>query len=281
MTGSWTARQWKSAPATLTDGDLSAPVPPDRPLTFFFTVTDARGHITSTPYAEIGASENSACIPKGKLEQDFYDWDARHAAVLSAKEKLHPDIVMIGDSITRLWGGEPAEPKGNRGAKAWAALFGDRRVLNMGFGWDRTQNVLWRMGHGELDGLKPKLIVIHIGTNNLAGTKNARANTPAEIAEGIQAVTRQAKAHCPEAKLVLMAVMPRGENPSDPSRASIDAINALLPEVAKTAGAVLLDLKARLIESDGRISRETMPDFLHPAEKGYHVWAEALRPHLP
>lgn len=280
-TGLWTSRQWRSTAATLTDGDITAVLPAERPLTYFFTATDARGFVTSSPYAEAGAMENSACIPKSKLEPDFYDWEARHAAVQEAQKRLQPEIVMIGDSITHLWGGEPAEPKGNRGAEAWKSLFGDRKVVNLGFGWDRTQNVLWRMAHGELDGVNPKLIVIHIGTNNLAGTKNARENTPAEIAEGIQAVTLQAKAKCPGAKVVLMAVFPRGEKPGDPVRAKIAAINALLPEVAKVSGATLIDLKDKLCEPDGNITRETMPDFLHPAEKGYAIWADALRPHLP
>ena len=281
MTGSWTARQWQAVPAKLESGDLSAPLPAERPLTFFFTVTDARGLVTSSPYAEIGASENSACLPLGKLEQDFYDWDARHAAVLAAKDRIKPDIVLIGDSITHLWGGEPAEAKGNKGAQAWQSLFGERKVLNMGFGWDRTQNVLWRIGHGELDGLAPKLIVIHIGTNNLGQTQNARANTPAEIAEGIQAVALQAKAKCPGAKLVLMAVMPRGEKPDNAPQLALDAVNALLPEVAKTTGATLIDLKAQLRGADGILSKEMMPDLLHSGEKGYAIWAEALRTHLP
>jgi dienelactone hydrolase/lysophospholipase L1-like esterase len=281
MTGSWTARQWQTVPAKLDSGDISAPLPAERPLTCFFTVTDARGFFTSSAYTEVGASENSACLPRSKLELDFYDWDARHAAVLAAKDRIQPDIVLIGDSITHLWGGEPAEPKGNRGAQAWQGLFGERKVLNMGFGWDRTQNVLWRIGHGELDGLTPRLIVIHIGTNNLADTKNARVNTPAEIAEGIQAVTLQAKAKCPGAKLVLMAVMPRGEKPDNPQQTALDQVNALLPAVAKLTGATLIDLKDKLRGPDGILTKETMSDFLHPAEQGYAIWAEALKPHLP
>lgn len=281
-TGLWTARQWKTAPAKLENGDISAPLPPERPLTCFFTVTDALGLITSSAYTEAGASENSACQPKGKLEKDFYEWEARHEAVLEAKTRIQPDIVMLGDSITHLWGGEPPEPKGNRGGAEWQALFGDRKVVNMGFGWDRTQNILWRIAHGELDGIKPRLIVVHIGTNNLANTTNARANTPEEIAEGIQAVTLQAKAKCPGAKIVLMAVMPRGEKPDNQQQAALDQVNALLPAVAKVTGANLIDLKDKLRDGPGgTITTEMMPDFLHPSAKGYAVWAEALRPHLP
>ncbi|HVJ46924.1 MAG TPA: hypothetical protein VM511_11095, partial [Luteolibacter sp.] len=100
--------------------------------------------------------ENNAIVPVGKLENDFYDWNKRHEEILAIKDKIDPEIVLIGDSITHLWGGQPNEPKGNRGAIAWKELFGEKRVLNCGFGWDRTQNVLFRINNGEIDGLKPK-----------------------------------------------------------------------------------------------------------------------------
>lgn len=279
-TGAWTSRQWRDVPALIEGASLRASLPAERPLTFFFTATDARGLTTSSPYAELDTGVNTACQPVGKLEEDFYDWQARHAAVMEFKETTQPEIVMIGDSITHLWGGEPAEPKGNKGADAWASLFGDRPVLNLGFGWDRTQNVLWRIQHGELDGLPPRLAVIHIGTNNLAQTARARENTPAEIAEGIQAIVERTKAKCPGVKIILMAVMPRGEKPDDAGRRKVAAINALLPPIAEATGAAFNDLTSRLLEPDGSITRETMPDFLHPGAKGYAVWAEALRPHL-
>ena len=214
------------------------------------------------------------------MEQDFYDWNQRHEAILKAGPALQPEIVFIGDSITHLWGGVPDDPKGNRGKEAWDQLLAGRPALNLGFGWDRTQNVLWRIDHGELDGLKPQHLVVLIGTNNLAGTPNARENTPAEIAEGIAAVVWRAKAKCPGAKVVLMAVFPRGATPDQPVRRKVAAINALLPEVARETGAELLDIRAKFCEADGTISKEIMPDALHPGPQGYAVWAEALRPLL-
>ena len=259
----------------------TATLPAARPLTYFFTAADARGFITSSAYAEAGTQENSACIPKPKLEQDFYDWEGRHAAVTEGQKRIQPDIVLIGDSITHLWGGEPLEAKGNRGIQAWNALFGDRKVVNMGFGWDRTQNVLGRFERGELDGLWPKLAVIHIGTNNLAGTKRVRAATADEIADGVQSVVLQTKAKCPGARVVLMAVFPRGREAGDPMRARVAAINERLVGVAKACGAEWLDLTGRYVGADGRISEEVMPDGLHPSEKGYAIWAEALKPYLP
>jgi lysophospholipase L1-like esterase/dienelactone hydrolase len=279
-TGSWQQRKWQTRPAVVGDTAVSAPLPVERPLTFFLTASDNRGLITSSLYAERGTSENSACLPKGKLENDFYEWNDRHAAIMKIKETLNPEVILIGDSITHLWGGEPAEPQGNRGAESWAALFGKRRVLNLGFGYDRTQNVLMRIDRGELDGLRPKAIVIHIGTNNTRATPNARENTAAEIAEGIAAVVERTKAKCPAARLILMAIFPRGEQPGDPARAKVAAVNALLPAVAKATGATLVDIGPQLIEKDGTVSRETMPDFLHPAAKGYAIWAEALKPLL-
>jgi dienelactone hydrolase/lysophospholipase L1-like esterase len=279
-TGTWTARQWQTTTATITGQEIAAPLPNARPLTFFFTVQDARGLTTSSSYAEIGPGENTACLPHDKLENDFYEWFPRHEAVLAARARLSPEVVLIGDSITHLWGGEPREPKGNRGAAVWDALFAGHPALNLGFGWDRTQNVLWRLDHGELLGLRPKTIVIHIGTNNLAGTANARENTPAEIAEGIQAVVERAKAQCPAARIILMAVFPRGETPDNPARAKVAAINALLPAVAKTSGVTLLDIGGKFLDASGKISPEIMPDFLHPAAKGYAIWAEALKPLL-
>ena len=110
-----------------------------------------------------------AVVPVPKLENDCYDWHARHAAVLCVKDRIKPQIVLIGDSITHFWGGEPKDRPAN-GPQAFAAVFAPYRVLNLGFGWDRTQNVLWRLDRGEIDGLHPRVVVIHIGSNNTSQT---------------------------------------------------------------------------------------------------------------
>jgi lysophospholipase L1-like esterase len=225
---------------------------------------------------------NTAVIPLGKLERDSYGWEERHEAVMRVKAEIDPEIVLIGDSITHFWGGQPDGGKlGNRGTETWERLFGKRRVLNLGFGWDRTQNVLKRIALGELDGLKPKAIVIHIGTNNLAQTENCRAGTPAEIAAGISAIIDQAQAKCPGAKIVLMGIFPRGQKPEDPKRAVLKEINSLLAPLGRKPGVTFLDITEKWLSPDGTISKELMPDFLHPNQKGYAVWAEALRPVLP
>ena len=161
---------------------------------------------------------NTATVPVPKLENDSYDWYARHAAVLGAKDKIDPEIVLIGDSITHFWGGEPQARQAN-GPKAWASVFAPYRVLNLGFGWDRTQNVLWRLDRGELDGLHPRTVIIHIGTNNTSQTAHARQNTPAEIVAGIAAICGRVHSKVPGVRIILMQVMPREEKPDHPRRA--------------------------------------------------------------
>jgi lysophospholipase L1-like esterase len=227
--------------------------------------------------------ENTAIIPAGRLEKDFYDWDQRHAAVMAVKATLKPEIVLIGDSITHMWGGPPEEKsgRGNRGLEAWKSVFGDRPVLNLGFGWDRTQNVLKRIELGELDGLAPKAVVILIGTNNLAGTKNARENTPAEIAEAIGVIVDKVQAKCPKAQIILTDVFPRGEKPDNPYRAKIAEINKGLTKLGGKPRVTVLDLTSKFTNADGTISKDVMSDFLHPTAKGYAIWAEALRAVLP
>jgi lysophospholipase L1-like esterase len=220
---------------------------------------------------------NTAVVPVPKLENDSYDWYARHADVLRVKNAINPEAVLIGDSITHFWGGEPKANHVN-GPKAWQFVFGNYRTLNLGFGWDRTQNVLWRLDHGELDGLHPRVVVLHIGTNNTSGTGNARQNTPVEIADSIREILIRLRSKVPSAQIILMAVFPREEKPDHPRRAQIAAINKLLAELAKTSGVTFLDIGTKLLQPDGTISRQVMSDFCHPTEKGYQVWADALMP---
>ena len=142
--------------------------------------------------------------------------------------------------------------------------------------------MLKRIELGELDGLNPKAIVIHIGTNNLAQTDNCRANTPAEIAQGIEAIIDQALAKCPGTKIILMGIFPRGQKPMDAKRGEIRRINALLAGCFHdTQDVTFLDITQNWLSPDGTISKENMPDFLHPNQKGYAVWAEALKAVLP
>jgi lysophospholipase L1-like esterase len=220
---------------------------------------------------------NTALIPEPKLEQDSYDWYQRHFAVLKIQDTLRPDVVLIGDSITNFWAGEPRATTRN-GPLAWDKTFAGKKVLNIGFGWDRTQNVLWRLEHGELYGLTPKAIILNIGTNNLTGTVHARTNTPAEVAEAIALICRKLHAEFPSSRILVMGVFPRGFEPDAPLRPAIKALNALLPAALKDCSRVrFLDIGQKFLSPDGSLSKDIMPDSTHPSEKGYTVWGQALR----
>lgn len=228
---------------------------------------------------DTAAVANTAVVPVPKLENDSYDWYERHAAELKTKEQVKPEIVMIGDSITHFWAGPPQAHIQN-GPQAWKNLFGTRPVLNLGFGWDRTQNVLWRLDHGEFDGLHPRYVVLNIGTNNFSGTSHARANTPAEVAEGIRAVLIRIRSKSPQSRIVVMGVFPRSAKANDPVRAKIAELNKLLAEFGNVPGITFLDVGPKFLGPNGELPRTLMPDFCHPSEQGYAIWAAALKPLL-
>ena len=233
-----------------------------------------------------GVSENTAIIPVPKLENDSYNWWDRHNKVMSIKDSINPEIVLIGNSITHFWGGLPqivdsdGRPRTPNGPKAWDSVFSKYRLLNLGFGWDRTQNVLWRLDHGEMDGLHPRTVVIDIGTNNTSQTENARMNTPAEIVAGIQAVYQRVKAKTPKARIILMAIFPREKEPNHPRRLMIIEINKLLKVYAAKNKLTLLDIGPKMLAADGTFLPGMMLDYTHPSDLGYQIWADALRPLL-
>jgi lysophospholipase L1-like esterase/acetyl esterase/lipase len=230
---------------------------------------------------------NTAIVPVPKLEEDSYNWWDRHAEVMRIKDRVNPEIILIGNSITHFWGGQnpvrrnadgsPMEPNG---PKSWSGLFGPYRVLNLGFGWDRTQNVLWRLDHGEIDGLHPRVVVINIGTNNTSQTTHARMNTAAEIVEGIHAVCMRVRSKVPGAKIVLMAVFPREQDPLSPRRVLINEINRQLAIFANENKITLVDLGPGLLASDGTFLPGMMLDYTHPTDKGYQVWADSIRKYV-
>src|SRR5690606_11244862 len=131
-----------------------------------------------------------------------YTWVTRHQEVLALNKQRPPKIVFIGNSILHYWGGEPAAPI-TRGADSWNRYFKPKDVRNLGFGFDRIENALWRVHHGELDGYTATHIVVLMGTNNLS------VNTDDEIIEGLDFLLQSVKRHQPDAKVILMGILPR------------------------------------------------------------------------
>lgn len=225
---------------------------------------------------------NTALTPVPKLENDNYDWYARHERILKEAKAMNPEIVLIGDSITHHWAGlnsigaEDATPH-------FKEAFEGKRVLDLGFGWDRIQNMLWRVENGELAGLRPKTIIIMAGTNNMTGTKNARINDAKEIAEGFLNLVKSVKKKCPKAKIVVMGILPRaGKN--DPMRTTAKEANSLLKmrisKLAKREAIEFIDLSDKFVDESGERIKTLYRDSVHLTPSGYAIWAEALKPYL-
>jgi len=201
-----------------------------------------------------------------------YDWAERHAACVKLMKERQPEIVMLGDSITHFWGGEPVGGR-RTGVEEWDRFFAGRRVVNLGYGWDRTENVMWRLTHGEFEGVTPKVVVVLIGTNNIA------LNTPDEIAAGVTAICAELHRRSPSTHILLLGIFPRGAHP-DATRAKVDAVNRRIALLDGRASVTYLDISRVFLEPDGSIADTVMYDFLHPSALGYQKWAAAMGPAL-
>jgi lysophospholipase L1-like esterase len=145
----------------------------------------------------------------------------------------------------------------------------------MGVGGDRTQHVLWRFEHGQLDGINAKVAVVLIGTNN----SNKDDNTETEILDGVTEIVHQIRIRQPDTKILLLAIFPRGKTFS-PQRGKILQVNQALARIDDGNHIFYLDFGSQLIENDGSISKSMMADYLHPTDSGYRIWANAMEPKL-
>ena len=222
--------------------------------------------------------KNTALVPLTQnRDWKSYDWVTRHNEILALNQPgaMRADVVFLGDSITHFWSGEP-KAKRVAGKDSWEKWIAPHHPINLGYGWDRTENVLWRLRHGEIAGLKPKAFVVLIGTNNLSGF-----NPPAQTAEGVAEVCRELRRQAPQAKILLLAILPRQAKP-DATRQRVTDTNKLLQAqmLLKSQGPQIadayLDLTDKLVEADGSILKETMNDYLHPTNKGYEVMGAAI-----
>jgi lysophospholipase L1-like esterase len=198
-----------------------------------------------------------------------------HAQLLEKKAKGRIDIYFEGDSITRRWGATDYPHL----LANWKENFFGWNAANFGWGADTIQNILWRLNNGELDGVNPKVMVLLAGTNNVGRTTPPGGDDAkvADITKGLTAVVNTMRAKAPNATLILMAIFPRNDNIA--VMQTINRINASLEKLADGRKVRYLDINDRLADKDGKLFPGMMdPDALHPAIKGYQVWADALKP---
>ena len=224
--------------------------------------------------SQIAKSDNAAIKPvprEGSWMNKF--------ATINEQVKWNSDsqLIFVGDSITDFW---------SRYLNLWDQYFGQYKPINAGISGDRTQHVLWRLEHGNVDGIHPKVAVVMIGTNN----SNKDDFTAEQIAEGIEAIVCTLRTKLPDTKILLLAIFPRGDDQQrkdktqnavfNPQWAKNDKASLLASRLADGKTIVYLDINKNFLDDKGVMTREIMPDLLHPAEKGYRIWAKSMLPTL-
>ena len=193
-------------------------------------------------------------------------WFARHQQKTTERLALNQpvDLVFLGDSITHAW--EYTAPK------IWQKYYGHRNALNLGFDGDRTENLLWRIQNGELEGLSPKLLVLLIGTNNTGHRQESSEHT----AMGIKAILDELQSRLPATKILLMAIFPRSKTPTQRLRKLVDGSNQLIKQYADEKRIFWMDINHLFLDAQGILDEAIMPDLLHPIAAQYEVWAAAI-----
>lgn len=194
-----------------------------------------------------------------------------HTQLVRKAQQRGIDVYFVGDSITRRWG--TSDPAWKANLENWNANFFGWNAGNFGWGADATQNILWRLKNGELDGVDPKVIVLLAGTNNIGA-----GDSPEAVEKGIRAIIRTCREKAPAATLILTAIFPRNDQASFGPK--IVDTNRRLAKLADGKRVRFLDVNARLADASGVLIEGITIDKLHLTPKGYQVWADGLKPIL-
>lgn len=195
---------------------------------------------------------------------DNANWVRLHAQHKQIAGQQQVDLVFLGDSITQAWSG--------RGRQTWEQYYAPRNATNFGISGDRTEHVLYRIDDGIFDNIRPKLIVIMIGTNNIGHG----SSTPEQASQGVKAIIDRLQTKLPDTRILLLGVFPRAQQPDHPQRQAVHAINELIQPFADWDKVHFLDIGHVFLEDDGTISPQVMPDFLHLQPEAYALWAQAI-----
>jgi beta-glucosidase len=237
------------------------------------TTSRVNGQATAAPKEKPAAEKNAAADnADAKKENDAIvpvprddKWMVRQNSINKRVAEGNVDLVFIGDSITQGWEGN--------GKEVWEKFYVKRHAAYLGIGGDRTQHVLWRLDHGNIEGIHPKVAVVMIGTNN------HRNNSVPQIAEGIEAIVKKLREQLPETKILLLGIVPRDAQPSE-NRGKLLQVNQVSHKLADHEHVWFIDFGYKFVDSSGNISKSIMPDYLHLSKEGYTIWAEAIEPTL-
>ena len=246
--------------------------------TFHFVLFSILACAWAIPFQLVFAAE-SATHPSitGQVRLASW-WMARHAQKIAEIEAANDpkrnekiELLMVGDSITNNF------DKGGPGEQVWEKHFAPLHALNLGFGGDRTNHVLWRLEHLPTLKTAPKAASLMIGTNNICWG----SDKPKQAADGVQAIARKLNSMYPKMQILVLGVFPRRRNLDHPHRKQIIELNSYLPELLKEVPNVtFMDIGEKFLDEKGFLPQEMMPDTTHPSKKGHEIWAAAITPKL-
>ena len=237
-------------------------------------VANVKFQKTGTPNAECPNYKTVSVTPDLLNESWSIDWWLpRHEQKLQEIKTLKADhkkidLIFIGDSITHGWEKD--------GFNVWNKYYAKYNAVDLGFGGDRTENILWRLQHGEVDGIDPKVAVLMFGTNNTGH----RMEDPNTTALGIKRNIEELQQRLPNTKILLLAIFPRDAKPDGQMRQINNSVNNIISGFADNKKIFFLNINQVFLDKDGVLSTEIMPDLLHPNEYGYQLWAKAMEPTL-
>lgn len=199
-----------------------------------------------------------------RREPDSYEWRVRHDSIVAYNSRVKPAKVILGNSIVHYWGGEPSSDR-KTGEKSWNRFMRPAGYANLGCGWDRIENVLWRVEHGELDGFDAEEVVLMIGTNNYG------YNSDTEIIDGLRALVAAVRARQPHAVIKVAGILPRRG-----ALEWVSGINKMIESMAREENCVFINPGLRLLAKDGSLDESLFTDGLHPNDKGYSLIAPEI-----
>jgi len=177
-----------------------------------------------------------------------------------------PSLVWLGDSITRAWR--------NGGRHVWAAHYAGRNAINLGVSGDRIEDLSNKLDRGLLVGLCPRLVVLHIGTNDL------ETASPKDVANGIADIVFRILAMAPSVQILLHEIFPRGACPHNPIREAVNQANEILRTVVFGPRVRICSVHVELLDEQDVLTRVVSPDGLHLSSEGYSRWARAIEPEI-
>lgn len=229
--------------------------------------------VLSLGFATLSSAQDAAKSPAlTPVDRKTESWKKRFALMVENLKKGDAELLLVGDSITHGWD--------NPGAKEAKVKYLDEwKWVNFGISGDRTQHVLWRIANAPMNAIKPKACMVMIGTNNIGQQQDVES--PKDAADGVKAIVVELQKHYPDMKILVLHVFPRGATKDDPKRMKVDEINSYLPELLKGMKNVeLLNINDKFLDADGNLSKDIMPDLLHPNAKGYEIWGATVNPVL-